>query len=794
VSIALGLLLGTMSTLVAVAPPRASGASPVEGHDSRPASALAAKPIVALAETSAIVDAGATTRSREGVVNDNGGWCWFQDERAIFTRDGRLLVSSVTDRDGTDGEVRNGSTEVASYEMGTGRRWVDTVYRGLASDDHNAAALAETASGRVVAMYTDHSREPYIHRAHLDPGDLGWTRDPAIYRPEAAVVDPDLGRSSGVTYSNLVLLSDENGGRGRLYDFFRSRGEHPWFTTSDDEGRTWSAGGELLTRHRSYTRFKGDGHRRVWFITTDGHPTLTEGTSLFAGYLEGGRIRRADGTDLGPLGTPVDPRALTVVARGVPGTSSVEVDHWGADIELDAAGRPVVTYSTRHPGTPVTGRRFIHDYRYARWDGSTFVDSRLSAGGSELYAGQPDYTGLSAVDPADPSRVFVSTDVDPTTGAALVSAADGRVHWEISEGRTTDGGRTWTWSAVTRNSRLDNIRPIIPEPRHGHWALLWLRGTYSDFFVYDLDVVGIVDPAPGYTPPVLPARAPRPGYHVRDQSNAAGDFDADGRSDLFLYGPGSVEDSEVHFLANGRRRSIHRPTPTTASARPVVGDFDGNGRDDVLFYTPGSAPDPLRMYRGAGNYDATTRAVTGTGYRPFTGDFNGDGLEDIFWYAPGSGPDSIWFATGGGGYRSAASTVRGDYRPAVSDLDGDGADDIVWHGPGAAPDRIWLGAREGPFRQRAMAAGGSYLPFGGDFNGDGLGDVLWYGPGSGPDSIWFSTADGGFRSVPTAVHGRYDPAVGDFDGDHADDIAWYAPAAGNSVDFWYGGSRFPTVR
>ena len=76
----------------------------------------------------------------------------------------------------------------------------------------------------------------------------------------------------------------------------------------------------------------------------------------------------------------------------------------------------------------------------------------MAFAGTRLYAGEDDYTGLAAIDPDDPDVVFVSTDADPETGMPLVSNADGQRHHESFRGQSADGGRSWTWRAITRNS------------------------------------------------------------------------------------------------------------------------------------------------------------------------------------------------------------------------------------------------------------------------------------------------------------------------------------------------------
>ena len=53
--------------------------------------------------------------------NDNGGWCWYQDERVIV-HDGKLIIGSVANRSGTDGQNRHGNIEVSVYDIEAGGR------------------------------------------------------------------------------------------------------------------------------------------------------------------------------------------------------------------------------------------------------------------------------------------------------------------------------------------------------------------------------------------------------------------------------------------------------------------------------------------------------------------------------------------------------------------------------------------------------------------------------------------------------------------------------------------------
>jgi hypothetical protein len=166
------------------------------------------------------------------------------------------------------------------------------------------------------------------------------------------------------------------------------------------------------------------------------------------------------------------------------------------DLELDVRGRPFVAYSVQKDsaGLPPGQDGADHRYRLALWTGTQWDDREIAFAGSRLYAGEDDYTGGVALVPGDPTRVFISTDADPSTGTPLVSAADGKRHWEIFRGATTDGGRTWRWQPVTRDSTADNLRPIVPRTEGRDELLLWLRGHYRSYTDYDLEVVGLLPP------------------------------------------------------------------------------------------------------------------------------------------------------------------------------------------------------------------------------------------------------------------------------------------------------------
>src|ERR1035437_6737327 len=53
--------------------------------------------------------------------NDNGAWCWYQDERTIVDpAAGRLIIGSVANSHGVGGSPRDGDIDVVFYNLMSG--------------------------------------------------------------------------------------------------------------------------------------------------------------------------------------------------------------------------------------------------------------------------------------------------------------------------------------------------------------------------------------------------------------------------------------------------------------------------------------------------------------------------------------------------------------------------------------------------------------------------------------------------------------------------------------------------
>jgi hypothetical protein len=416
------------------------------------------------------------------VLNDDGGWCWFQDERALALGE-RVLIGSVAT--GRFDALRAGNVEATVWTPATGETRRVILSERLGKDDHNAPAFLELEGGGMLAVFTRHGEDRLVRWRRTEGGpDLYGLAEVNAWEAEGVFpVDPE-GARLGVTYSNLYRLSEE----GVIVDLFRGIGWDPNVLRSEDEGKSWTWAGRLLGGPgRPYLRYAGNGRDRVHFVATEQHPRDFD-NGLYHGFLRRGEVCASDGAVRGRVSrdTPLRPEDMTPVFTGGPNAVA-----WPADLELDGGEQPVCLFTVQVDGAgqPRGMGGADHRFHYARWDGTRWSEREIAHAGRRLYAGEDDYTGLGAIDPENANVVYISTDAHPVTGKALVSTADGARHRELFRGQTDDAGATWVWEAVTTDSTSDNLRPIVPPGRPR--VLLWLRGCLRTYKDYDLEVVGL---------------------------------------------------------------------------------------------------------------------------------------------------------------------------------------------------------------------------------------------------------------------------------------------------------------
>jgi hypothetical protein len=108
-----------------------------------PAASASASPASASSAASPSADPAA---SPIVPVDDNGGWCWFQDERALVDPEtGHLLIGSVASQAGADGDRRGGDVDLTVVDLGAiGGGAGEGQPDGDAAEDPSAAPGART--------------------------------------------------------------------------------------------------------------------------------------------------------------------------------------------------------------------------------------------------------------------------------------------------------------------------------------------------------------------------------------------------------------------------------------------------------------------------------------------------------------------------------------------------------------------------------------------------------------------------------------------------------------------------
>lgn len=403
----------------------------------------------------------------------DGGWCWYQDPRALIHH-GKLILAGLSGR--------SGDVKISVYDLEAGKNLGTVVlHEKFERDDHDVPALYARPDGSILAMYAKHAKENVHYYRISDPEDyMKWG-------PEQRFVH-DFKHQTGVTYMNLYYMKDQ----GLLYNFFRDGPTfNPSFMTSADHGDTWGNRTHFIAdglggRNRPYARYLQRDANTVGVSFTEGHPR-NYGNSLYYADFRNGAFYKVDGTKIkdlaaGPL-LPSDAEKIYLGAETwekPKGSESVPNSAWTCAAAIDSHGFP-------HLGYTVYLSDSDHRFRLATWNGTTWDDREIAHAGKCLYQKESSYTGLMAFDPESPERIVISSDVDPTNGKN-----SGGVH-EIYAADVGLKGSVTTiqWSPLTAGSRHRQIRPIFVAAE-GYKVLLWLSGPWNTYIDYQSDAVGMI--------------------------------------------------------------------------------------------------------------------------------------------------------------------------------------------------------------------------------------------------------------------------------------------------------------
>jgi hypothetical protein len=499
-------------------------------------------------------------------IDPDAGWTWYTDQRAIIDFP-RLIAGGVRGKDwfGSVGDIVG-----TQFDLTTGQRTpfllgpppikdpsnIGSGDTAEDKDDHNTAAFLQLPDGHYLSAWSSHSENNQIHfRRSTNPGDATSWEPEQLYERSAA--DGASGPND-VTYNELMFLSAEGTGQGRIYNFFRNDladSWDRWFIYSDDLAATWNWGGRHTGENdpaiRPYPKYASNGVDTIWWISSEDN----SGQNVWSGYIKDGKNHDMAGsivdTNIFDNSAPPVGAYTAVMLSGTPDAGTPMERLWPRDLEYDAAGRLAATWRGYGNGSNTDIRQF-----YGRWDAisGTWNVHRLcyigdysvpvQQNGSTPHRG----TALSAINPKDADVCFFSANVDPATGAALVSAADGRRNLEIFRAQTSDEGAIWSYTQITRDSSCHNFRLSVVPWDEDNTAVMWMRGYYDRWYFnadnngWDCALVAWLDRAGEVSAPCL-------SYTDADLSNTTL---ADGSAlTTHTTGTGSgADDNEWHFRTN----------------------------------------------------------------------------------------------------------------------------------------------------------------------------------------------------------------------------------------------------
>ncbi|MBJ2176061.1 glycoside hydrolase family 88 protein [Aureibaculum sp. A20] len=399
----------------------------------------------------------------------NGSWCWYTDPRAVYYEGKYKRTYS--------GWIDNyGNIIVASYDHETKEIETHIVEKNLEVDDHDHPSILFDEDGRLLVFYNRHgygtsSAAPpaYLIRSENPEDIMQWKNVQHLYlNDEAKKPTPDASMSAD--YSHPIKLKAEN---GKIYLFWRGIDGKPSFSTSNDNGVTWSKGrfvyvpDPIYKFRRPYTKVYSNGDRKIHFTFTDGHPDSEENNNIYYTYYENGAFFKANGEKIKDIiDLPLKTEELDVVYDAKKGGAKA----WNWDIAEDEKGNPVIAYAKFPTDT-------THYYCYAKWSGKNWINKTLVHAGSWFPKTQegrkewaPHYSGGMSIDHENTNEIYLSVNRDSV--------------FEIEKWTTKNDGKSWKVDQITKGSEKDNIRPFaVRGAKKGNpLQVLWMQN--SQYIVY----------------------------------------------------------------------------------------------------------------------------------------------------------------------------------------------------------------------------------------------------------------------------------------------------------------------
>ena len=385
----------------------------------------------------------------------DGAWCWFSDPRALYYEgDHKRTYSGWVDS--------LGNIVVGFYDHESNEIKSHVLHEKLEKDDHDNPSFFMDSEGKLMVFYSKHStgNSPIFLARATVPEDISTWEPVQKLRLNDTVTYA--GLSNTYTYSNIVQLSDE---QNKLYLLWRGADFQPNYSTSTDNGKTWTSGKILVLPERiyrdrrPYMKVASNNKDVIHFSFTDGHPNAEPTNSIYYAQYRNGVLYKANGDKIMDWDElPLDPAQADVVYDA----SASKEKAWIWDIAENGGGNPVMVYVTFPTDTN-------HVYYYSIYDQGQWNNHRLLDSGPwfpQTREGarqrEPNYSGGIVLNHTDPSRVYLSREKNGV--------------FEIEQWTTNDKGKNWKVREITRNSSFDNVRPfVVRNHADDSLSLLWMN-------------------------------------------------------------------------------------------------------------------------------------------------------------------------------------------------------------------------------------------------------------------------------------------------------------------------------
>jgi len=290
------------------------------------------------------------------------------------------------------------------------------------------------------------------------------------------------------------------------------------------------------------------------------------------------------------------------------------------------------------------------------------------------------------------------------------------------------------------------------------------------------------------------------------------------RADLSYPDPANAEDDpdgddmlQARAYNYNAVNSIEQATATQV----IAGDFNADGASDLFWYT--TTPQAKQLWYGkpdpyAGDGDSTGTFTRLEAVPPadstsvVAGLFNEDACEDLYFHRA-AGDDVVWYGEGcepptegppATGFTTASVSAPATSTVVVLRFDDQGAaagvrDELLFVPAAGSAATVLRRDATGTFVSidTSLVAPTSTSRYTGDFNDDGETDVFWYNAASTTAVTWFGgTAQGSFGacSQTSGPSGGYDASVGDYDHDGKTDL--YFRSTGTGWELYYQGAAY----